>query len=39
MVKIMMDKNALTGVHTKMYVFKNQSCAPLVKDVKYECRT
>ena len=36
MVKMFTKKNGLTGAHTKMYVFKNQVCAPLIKGVKYE---
>ena len=36
MVKIFTEKNGLTGAHTKMYVFDNQTCAPLIKGVKYD---
>lgn len=36
MSKLMINKNALTGVHTKMYVFEDsQKCAPLVDGVRY----
>ena len=31
MSKITVNKNALTGCHTKMIVLSNQSCAPYIK--------
>ena len=33
MSKLTVQKNALTGLHTKMIVLENQSCAPFVKGI------
>jgi hypothetical protein len=36
MVQLKMEKNVLTCAHTKMHIFENHKCAPLVNDVNYD---